>query len=251
MTGPHRPRRGEHCPSALRLDQWLAGELSAEDGARVEAHVAGCAPCQSEREQRLETRNRFTLEAPPFAALASSAQRRREPWIATAAMLAAAAALLLVLNAPWRVEPAGSDSAVLGTRAKGSVASFGWVVRRGEHVFAPGPDERLRAGDALRFTVSAREPVFVAILGLDSAGRLSVYHPDTVQLLELGPGQDQPLPAAIALDATPGDEHMYGIFCRRAFAVATLQEAIRSVPDAPALPEGCQYERHLLRKEAP
>jgi hypothetical protein len=236
-------RRSEHCPSALRLDEWLAGELTPEGAAQVQAHVAGCAFCQGCQAERLETRRNFAAAAPSFAVLARSARRRHWPWVAGATALAAAAALALVVGAPWhsgeRFDDLGAGS---GTRTKGNPASLGWVVRRGARVFA-------RPGDALRFTVSAREPVFVAIFGLDSLGRLSVYHPDTEQLAEVGPGKDQPLPTAIALDATPGDERLYGVFCRGSRPLSELRRAIERAPDAPVFPAGCTHELRTLSKE--
>jgi hypothetical protein len=258
-------RRSEHCPSALGLDEWLAGELTPEGAAQVEAHVADCRFCQSRRAERLETRRTFAADAPSFAALVSrgseafasappgrSARRRRWRWVAGASALAAAAALALLVGAPWPAgERFGDVGAGSGTRTKGNPASLGWVVRRGARVFAPGPDERLRAGDALRFTVSAREPVFVAIFGLDSLGRLSVYHPDTDQLSQVGPGKDQPLPTAIALDATPGDERLYGVFCRGSRSLSELRRAIERAPDAPLFPAGCTHELRTLSKETP
>ena len=245
-------RRNEHCPSALLLDEWLSGELTPARAADVEAHVEGCALCQSRRAERTETRRSFEAAAPSFAALARSARSRRWPWIAGASTLAAAAALALVVGAPWgtagRWNDAGEGS---GTRAKGNPASLGWVVRRGARVFAPSPEESLRAGDALRFTVSARERVFVAIFGLDSAGRLSVYHPDTDELSQVDPGKDQPLPTAIALDATPGDERLYGVFCRSSCSVSELRHAIERAPGAPVFPADCSHDLWILHKETP
>jgi hypothetical protein len=239
-------RRGEHCPSALRLDQWLAGELPPAEAASLEAHAAECERCQRERAARLATRESFAADAPPFPRLARSA-RRRGRWIGGGAALAAAAALLLLLNAPWRGDAEGE----LGTRTKGASASFAWVVRRGGRVFAPAPDEPLRSGDALRFTVSTQQPTFIALLGRDASGHVSVYHPEGERLAALGPGKDQPLPGAIELDAAPGSEQLFGIFCREPLRVATLQQAISSAPDAPRLPAGCSHERQLLHKEPP
>jgi len=245
-------RRSEHCPSALLLDEWLAGELTPADAASVEAHVEGCALCQSRRAERTETRRGFEADAPSFAALARSARSRRWSWIAGASALAAAAALALVVGTPWGTAERWDDvGASSGTRAKGSPASLGWVVRRGGRVFAPSPEESLRAGDALRFTVSARERVFVAIFGLDSAGRLSAYHPDTDELSAVQPGRDQPLPTAIALDATPGDERLYGVFCRSSRSLSELQHAIERAPDAPVFPADCSHELWTLHKETP
>jgi len=109
----------------------------------------------------------------------------------------------------------------------------------------------LRAGDAVRFTVSARERVFVAIFGLDAAGRLSMYHPDTDELSAVQPGRDQPLPTAIALDATPGDERLYGVFCRGSHTVSELRHAIERAPNAPVFPADCSHELLTLPKEIP
>jgi hypothetical protein len=242
-------RRSEHCPSALRLDQWLAGELPPAEAANLEAHVATCERCRHTRAARLETRQLFPAEAPPFPVLVRSARRRRGRWLGGVA-LAAAAVLALVVGAPWRAEHSDSEGEP-GTRTKGSGTSFGWVVRRGERTFVPGPDERLRSGDALRFTVSTRAPAYVAVFGLDESGQLSVYHPEGDRLAALGAGKDQPLPAAIALAAAGGDERLYAIFCREALPVSTLRQVIASAPEAPRLPEGCSYERQLLREALP
>lgn len=249
-SGGWQRRRSAQCPSTLRLDQWLAGELPPEPAARVDAHVSSCASCQQERATRLDTRRQFAQQAPDFAALARSARSGRRRWLPAALTLAAAAAALLLVTRPtWRAESLAEHPG--GTRAKGSGASFGWVVRRGERVFAPAPEEPLRPGDALRFTVSTHEPVFVAILGLDAQGQLNVYHPDAERLSALEPGAEQPLPAAFVLDAAPGDERLYGVFCRSALPVAALRDAVARAPDAPVVPDGCRVVRQILHKEAP
>jgi hypothetical protein len=123
----------------------------------------------------------------------------------------------------------------------------------------------LRPGDGVRFTIRAREPVFVAVIGLDASGRSSVYHPEGGELTRVEAGS-HPLPAAIELDGTPraerrpaaieldgtpGDERVYAVFCGSAVAIAHVTEAIERSPDAPALPPGCSSERHTLRREAP
>jgi hypothetical protein len=109
----------------------------------------------------------------------------------------------------------------------------------------------VRAGDALRFTVSAHEPVYVAVLGLDATESLSVYHPAGDRLTQVEAGQQQPLPGAIELDATPGDERLYGVFCTTAVPLSAVTFAVERSPEAPALPEGCSFERWTLSKESP
>lgn len=244
-------QRGAQCPSVLRLDQWLAGELTRAEQAELEDHVAGCEPCQRRHGELVESRRSFAREAPSFAQLQRSRPRVRFPWRATAPLLAAAAALALAIGQPWQLwGPFGEESSD-GTRIKGGGTHLTWVVRRGERVFAGRPDLELRAGDALRFNVSAREPVYMALLGLDGAGRWSVYHPEQDALARLEAGNDQPLPVAIELDAALGDERLYAVFCRSATSLASVKEALLRSAEAPSLPSGCSHERHTLHKGAP
>jgi hypothetical protein len=253
------PRRDEDCASDLALDRWLAGELTLDEQRDIEAHVAACAACSAQRGRLAEARRTFAQEAPSFAALqrAEPASRRaaaggpqraeRYRWLVAASALAAAAVFVAV----FQPGPPLPDAEGHGTRTKGGIASLGWVVRRGEHVLEGGPEERLQAGDAVRFTVSAREPVYVAILGLDVRGRASVYHPHADTLVKVEAGADQLLPAAIQFDSAPGEERLYGVFCRSAEPVSRVQAAIERSPDAPQLPQGCSHERWTPNEELP
>lgn len=255
--------RGERCPSDLRLDRWLAGELSPAEARAQEQHLASCAFCESRRTARLEAQRDFAREAPSFASLAAASRatptsappapgpllRRRSVslrWLGGGLSLAAALLIAVAVGDPWRAPP--DDGA--GTRTKGSPASLGWVVRRGDRVFAGRPEQGLRPGDGVRFTIVAREPVFVAVLGLDASGKSSVYHPEAGALARVEAGS-HPLPAAIELDAAPGDERVYAVFCVSAVPIARVTEAVELSPDAPALPPGCSSERHTLRRESP
>jgi hypothetical protein len=256
--------RGEHCPSDLSLDRGLAGELSPAEARAQEHHLASCASCESRRTALLEARLDFARDAPPFASFAAAAQatprsaapssgrvpRRRSAslrWLGGGFALAAAALVAVAVGESWRAPP---DEGV-GTRTKGSPASLGWVVRRGERVFAGRPEQRLRAGDGVRFTVMAQQPVFVAVIGLDASGKSSVYYPEADALARVEAGNDQLLPAAIELDARPGDERVYAVFCESAVPIARVTEAVERSPDAPVLPPGCSSERHTLRREPP
>lgn len=197
--------------------------------------------------------------------LARPARSPRPHWLVGASALAAAAAIGLAVGRPWqreRAEP-GTDSGHeaptsvsrggegSGMRSKGGLASLGWVVRRNGRVFVGRSDEPVHTGDALRFTISAREPVYVAILGLDAAGKLSVYHPEGERLAKIEAGRDQVLSTAIEWDATDGEEQLYGVFCSGDTALALVRNAIERSPEAPALPAGCSLERSTLNGEPP
>jgi hypothetical protein len=256
-------RNSEECLSDLALDRCLAGELAPSERQSIESHVNACDACRARQAELGESRRRFAREAPGFGALAraaleqknpSSAQelgalaprrRERRRWVAAAAALAAAG-VALVVGSPRLFAPATDGAPGAATRTKGGVATLGWVVRRGERVLRGAAEDPLRAGDALRFTVSTREPVYVAVLGLDASGRVSVYHPDTERLARVEVGQDQPLPAAIVFDAPPSHERLYGVFCFSAVPVSSVKQAVEAAPGAPALPDGCTHESWAL-----
>lgn len=256
-------RLSEDCLSDLQLDRWLARELSQREQPKLEVHVARCSSCRERRAELEEEHRLFGQSAPEPAA--SSQLRAMEPshevaalrtlgrgvWLAGAGVLAAAAALALLVTGTEQSLSPGEDHLSKGTRTKGGVASLGWIVRRGSEVFAGHPDQPLRSGDALRFTVSAREPVHVAVLGLDAAGQLSVYHPEGDRLSKVEVGQEQALPGAIELDAMPGEEQLYGVFCKTDVPLAAIRAALERSSAAPLLPNGCDHERWSLKKEQP
>ena len=263
-------RRSERCLSDLALDRWLAGELTPAEGRLAEEHVSSCEGCRSQRAELIAGRQGFLHAAPPFAALergralvagtsrrpAAPVARRLPPsfpakwgagrWLAGAA-LAAAAVVALAIGQPWRASEPPSGA----TRTKGSIASLGWVVRRGDHVFAGGPAETLRAGDAVRFTLNARESVYVAIFGFDGVTEPRVYFPEAERLAKVEAGRERVLAMAIELDATPQDESGYAVYCRSAEPVASVRAALARSADEPRLPPGCSGEPWFLRKERP
>lgn len=264
-------RLGDGCSSDLMLDRWLSGELTASEQRAAEAHLQGCASCRARRAELQAAHRDFAREAPPLAALgrvglapgysqpvASEAPswlraglRPSTFWFAGAAALAAAAALVLVVGAPWRASERASDEAPgLDTRTKGGLARFGWMVRRGERTFEGRPEQPLRAGDALRFSVSAREPVFVAIFGRD-ADTTSVYYPDGKRLARVEAGHAELLSAAIELDATLDPQQLIAVFCTSPVSLAPVRAAVERSPREPALPAGCSSEHRTLLKEPP
>jgi len=115
------------------LELYVLGELPAERGARVAAHLAGCARCRSAEEdcRLLVCEIKLTGEAAAPRAgfrgqLAAAvggeieaARRRRRAWRLTASGVAAAAALLVGLGAwgLWRAAASGIEpGAWLGRR---------------------------------------------------------------------------------------------------------------------------------------
>jgi Domain of unknown function (DUF4384) len=250
-------RRSDDCSSDLKLDRCLAGEVTPAEQRDIQVHLEACELCQRRHAELAESRRQFARDVPPFAALTRPAARsprwnERSRWLVGASALAAAAAISLAIGRPWSGLTASTrDAKDPGTRTKGGLATLSWVVRRGDHVFPGRLDQPLRAGDAVRFSISARERAYIAVLGLDAAGQLDVYYPDGELLAKIEAGRDQLLPVAIELDAAPGKQQLYGVFCTSAEPLSGVRDAIQRSPDAPALPGGCSSERWALKKEAP
>jgi len=136
-------------------------------------------------------------------------------------MVAAAAIVLFLL--PRFLRPS------VGERPKGSSAlALDVVVKRADgRVEALGPQGRVRAGDAIRFLVSAPRAGHLVILGLDAAGKVSVYVADGDDPHRIDRGAKQAMPGSIVLDATPGAEKLVALECDARFAVADAVDAGR------------------------
>ncbi len=260
--------RKSGCFSDLRLDQWSRGELSATDAETVAQHLESCPLCSARRLDLDRHDQAFAAEAPAFDAVLARAQadtdlhtrharHSRTRWVVLSACgsLAAAAALLLPRLNPETERVATMSSTVpelrsLGTRAKGG-PKLGFFVRRGAQVFEGQPGQTLHPGDALRFTVSTPAPRHVAVLSVDAAGVVSVYHPQGGAPDATLSGVGHPLATATQLDGTLGGEILYGVFCQEPTLPEILRAAVVAAPQAPRFPEGCEFDRVSVVKERP
>ena len=79
------------CEFSEKLIAWLDRELLAEESAEVERHLEACAECRSS----VDAYKRVSADFDAYCedALATSARRKANPWIAVAAAAGAAAAL--------------------------------------------------------------------------------------------------------------------------------------------------------------
>jgi len=215
-----RQTRDERCLSDLALDRLVAGERVAA----AETHVAGCARCA---ERLAEFRRARELDAPLLDQILQRAggtvvPLKRRIWLSAMLPLVAAAAIFLFLL-PRFLHPG------MGEREKGSSAlALDVVVKHANgRVEALGPDGRVRAGDAIRFLVSAPRAGHLVILGLDAAGQVSVYVADGDDPHHIDRGTRQAMPGSIVLDATPGAERLVALECEARFPVAEAVDAGR------------------------
>lgn len=238
--------RADDCLSDLVLDRLRVDELGAEQHRAVRGHLEGCASCRAALAELEHDAAVFAEAGTPTWLVAP----RRRSWIGpTLAGLTALAAALLVVW--WRPAPpvVVPDSDVelgeVATRTKGQ-ARLGAHVRRGDRVFAATRDTTVRAGDALRFSVSTSQPTWIAIVGIDGTGAIAVHHPEGPQAQAMGVGADQLLDLAVELDDAAGPETFVAVFCDRPTSVRAIESALRT--DAAPLPPGCVADRLTLEK---
>lgn len=226
-----RRLRDEGCLSDLVLDQLVAGEAPGRaNRATVEQHLAGCDPCSA----RLAELRRNQLAVEPLLAEArrryAVVRRRRWMLAAAPALFAAAATLLLLLmprlreHLPERIKGGGGAALLLDVavrHADGKIETL-------------QPNGRVRPGDMVRFIVSTARPGHLVILGLDAAGKVSVYVADGPAPRAIDRGARQVMPGSIVLDETLGAERLVALECDLRFNVADAVDAGRRQLDRAA-----------------
>ena len=240
--------RTAQCLSELRLDRLLAGELTATERAAAEQHLAGCARCGGRRRQRHDQQRVFrdSWSPPAAAARPAAGPRRRMRQVGLAALAAAVAlvAIPLVRRAP----------APETTTAKGQH----WLrvfVRDGGSgaVRAATPTEPVHPGDAVRFGFDRRVTGdrYLAVLGRDAAGKVSLYFPERGEVAGRAPATaDGLVPYSIVLDATLGPELLHALVCTQPVPLAPLEQALRQAGGRLVPPAVCAVERTTLIKRA-
>jgi hypothetical protein len=123
--------------------------------------------------------------------------------------------------------------------------------KRGEQVTEAVSGDAFRAGDRVRFQVSAPSAGHVLILGVESNGDSYMAFPST------GPEKSQPisepdamLPGAMELDDSPRTEWLHLVYCPQPFSRDRVKASKQS-PDKVTIPKGCSKDTFEMRKAAP
>ena len=239
MSTVEARRRPAGCLSDFTFDRLMAmmADPAAED---ARAHLASCARCRN-RLARVRSgpgtffrkpRSRGTSHTRTSPKPSSKGSPWARRWTMPAVALAAAAAL--VVSA--RVKR--SDEPLVETRTKGAL-SLDLVLRRpsGE-VTRPAQGGDVFPGDALRFEVTAAQPGFVTVLGLDAAGAVTVYAPASESTIHLEPSARTVLPGSIVADNTLGPERIVALLCAQSQNSNELrQAALRALSQAGGDPQ--------------
>ena len=234
--------------SDISFDRAFAQQLSAAEQRHVSDHIAGCPRCRQRQSYLEQERAAFLAAAPSWreyrarhGRAAPAPRKRPRLWMSLTAATALAAAALLMstrLIAP----------SAISTRIKGG-AQLGFYVKHGTQVARGRPDQVVHPGDVLRFTYSSPAATYFALMGHD-ARHASLFYPNAEQAVALAKGADVALDFGVEIDAEPGDEHMYALFCSEAVALPPLIAALDKA-DALAPPQGCLVRELRLHKVIP
>lgn len=162
--------------SSMRVRRFEAGELSGDERARTESHLAACARCQATQREHVRERALLARDLPFEALAAGVAERlarppaRRRParlvGLALAAGLAAAVAVPALLRAPL-------DDGT-GVRLKGG-AELTLYARGGAAAHALAAGEPVPPGAALRIGLAPAGRKFAVVALLDADGAVVLY----------------------------------------------------------------------------
>lgn len=258
--------RGVGCLSDLALDQIVAAGARPEDAS---THLAGCDRCRARLELLEDSSHRTAASTERLlqAALASARRpalpaRGRWRWFTprlalTAVAVAGLASVMLVH--PWsRTAPSATTpvASLDELRVKGTTLRF-YVLRDGK-VLPGHSGGAFRAGDALRFVVSTGAPSFFFLVGADSSGKVSAYHPFGGHAsTKIAPATDVPLPGSLVLDDARGTEFFIGIFSAEPLSLGRVEAALdqalgkrrRSSAEPPQLALPGSHHWVVIRKE--
>ncbi len=251
-------------PSEHALARHCAGEGDEAGQERIQAHLDGCSACARTMQELDDLCREFGERHDRVGFLAAVRERAEEAedepafWRvlfrpAGLAFAAAAAALLVVLLVarPWGP---GEESK---ERIKSVELELGYVVMDRGRPIKAGPERVLHPGDRVQFKLSAPRGGFVHIVGVDMAGRVSVYFPRPGEAPEAYPGgSGRPVPGSVILDATLGRERVFALICATPLDRDKLAGRVRGLADDPRvwierdrLPVDCRQTSLVLVKE--
>jgi hypothetical protein len=256
--------RGADCLSHAALDRLALGEATADEGVTARAHLQTCARCAATAARLEQDRTNFR-ETANLSALAADALARAQsapvavaPWrrlLPALGVVAVAATAMFVVGPKFQTQvPEEEAPEAAGFARKGG--NFGvqvYVLHRetgGTGQLHTG--EPLHPGDQIRLQLDSSVPGYAVVLGLDAAGKVSVYHPQGSEAQAIA---REPLPQAIELDGTLGTETLVALRCRDRLpvstAVAAAQTAVRTGAVAAPLQLPCTEVRYVIEKVAP
>jgi hypothetical protein len=225
------------CPSEFTLERWRFGELAASAAeAPLLAHIEACPDCRR-RQAELAAADQPGLDTAAIWASAAGARDARPKtrwrfltlqWAGAAFAGAAIATTLGVLvqaMAPGLRLPSPESEAL----TKGGPFQLGVIAKRRDgSILRLDPGAQVAPGDDLRFEVfTSWTKADIAMVMLDSAGRVSQIAPARRQSIALASGRKVLLDETVELDGSLGIERIILVACRHSLDVADVVSSAR------------------------
>jgi hypothetical protein len=198
-------------PSSYALDR---------GGPDVDAHLDGCAACRVRADAARALDERFEGDVVPrtlgrVRSRLADAPRPRSwrTWLLGGSLVAAAAAVALMVAPSRRL----SEAEPYRGRKGAAAPPLTIFVKRGSDVWALGPGQKVRAGDALRFVARVERSRYLELRGRDGAGQERTLFPGGDSAALVTPGEA--LPGGFIVDGAPGSETLTALIADRAFRV--------------------------------
>lgn len=236
-----RPR---HRLPDVELEQYLLGELSARDTARI-ARLLEEDPASRSRLAALEQSNREILQRYPADVMGRRIRDGLErptpspptawsirPWPATALLGGVAALVVLLAGLPSRFLPSATrDAPDRGAeRVKGEGSRLTLHRRSGDGSEALADGARVRPGDVIRIAYQSEGRAYGVIASVDGRGEVTRHLPLTGdRAARLVTGGPVLLDFALELDDEPRWERFYFVTADTPFAVAPVLQALRRI----------------------
>ena len=224
-------------PSRLTLERSSVDDLPEAQAREVSEHARDCDACARYLAELTTGRERLLARIPAERFTAQVAARRdrvvrlrdrRLPRIAAGITALAAAAALLVL---FRRPPSG-DGETPGIGLKGGGASV-YRSRDGQ-VRALTSDDTIRAGDALRVTVTEASPTRVAAWFVDAHGQVDRVFPDGVMPVPAG---ETSMPGSAVVESPCVDLELI-VVTNAPASIADLERQLHEGADGGPRPNG-------------
>jgi len=212
---------GQRIPDSL-LERYLADALDELTRAHLETILASSPVDKARLKELRADSNTFLFQHPPEALVERLQQQRtRRPWWRHwPVLLAPVAAVAMVLLVLPRRPTTGPDILTKGP----AILVVHRKTDQGSEVVSSGTP--LVPGDSIRFEVRAAGSGFVAVLGRDARGVVTVYHPYEGTAAARFEAAQPYLPGAFVLDETLGREDLYVLTSPRPFELEWAVQAL-------------------------
>lgn len=231
------------CPEPSRLAAWLDGEVTANEGQALTAHLGGCDACRSAHRRFLQTatalRELPLPEPDPRLAAEVLAKVRsgRPAWRWRVPALAVGFVACAVVAISLRPEPTFTARGGETAGAEARQRKLGIELFRHPHGGAAPhplqPEERLAPGDGLSFVAYNRtgQSLHLLIFGLDARAEVHWFYPaysssdsDPSSIPLSGAEQVVQLPEGVTLESpAPGAFQLVAAFSPSAVRVSEVE----------------------------